>query len=286
MSFAAAANFYRKELRMLFSEGQRIRIVYRSSPDILLSPHDRVDSLIVFDSSYNPPTVAHLGLVRKPIGLVTTSARSKTVIWVLLMLGAKNADKPSTPAALEERLAMMELFSRSVTASAPSEQVQIKVAIAITPFARFIDKAEAVADAFPGVQEQEYLTGFDTLIRLLDSKYYPGQSLSTALDKFMSQCSIVCYIRDSPSYGTASEQQSYVDDIGNGKNDQIPRAWASKIDLRPYEDNTEIFRKLPSASLACSLDLSLVSSTSARDAAKYGKVSSIYVFHFSSRDGW
>lgn len=70
------------------------------------------------------------------------------------------------PAALEHRLAMMERFSGDIG----DPGVCSNVAIGITPFAKFIDKAAAIVSSFPQIEEQVYITGYDTLVRLLDAK--------------------------------------------------------------------------------------------------------------------
>ncbi|KAK9370162.1 hypothetical protein V1509DRAFT_616875 [Lipomyces kononenkoae] len=273
-----STDYYQNEVAFLRHGSEGLRIVYTTSSSFLTSRTCKVKSLIVFDSSFNPPTVAHLELLTSTITNSTFVSRSDTgesEANVLLLLAVQNADKSAAPALLWDRLSMMERFSfevdKAATAATAKAAVdndncrrinRVNVAVGITEYPRFVDKAEAVFNKFPGVEEQIYLTGYDTLIRLLDSKYYPDQSLQEALENFMNRCKIVCYIRDNPKWGTAAEQVQFVEDIRAGKKTDIPQHWADRIWLLSYTDHDTSNNKQ---------DLSIVSSTAARFASKHGK---------------
>ncbi|KAK9326410.1 hypothetical protein V1517DRAFT_311708 [Lipomyces orientalis] len=254
-----SAKAYQDQLDMLRRGSDPLRIAYTSSPSFLSSAGSQVKSLIVFDSSFNPPTIAHLELVNRTLAN-RAIVEPGSVANVLLLLAVQNADKPTVPAPLADRLAMMEQFSLAVVGGGGGGQNtdKVNVAVGITKHARFVDKADGVFGMFPGVEEQIYLTGYDTLIRLLDAKYYPNQTLEQALGRFMARCKIVCYIRDNPNWGTAADQVQFVDDIRAGKKPNVPQAWASRIWLLSYYAGQRGPIKL---------DLALVSSTAARAAA-------------------
>ncbi|KAK9492744.1 hypothetical protein V1508DRAFT_134857 [Lipomyces doorenjongii] len=263
---------YEEQVDLLRRGSDALRIAYTSpSSSFLTSPTCKVESLIVFDSSFNPPTLAHLELISRTITHPAFIPRSETAeANVLLLLAVQNADKATAPAALADRLSMMEQFSLEIGKAASCRIGKVNIAVGITKYPRFVDKAEAVFHMFPGVEEQVYLTGYDTLIRLLDGKYYPGQTLKDALGDFMTRCKIVCYIRDNPKWGTAAEQVRFVEDIRAGRRTDIPRLWADRIWLLSYADPI----CHPASDVTNEpqkLDLAIVSSTAARDASKHGK---------------
>jgi len=174
--------------------------------------------LHVLDSSFNPPTLAHLSLAVSSIPTATSPADTR----ILLLLATQNADKPSAPAPFEDRLAMMHLLSRSAAFPVP-------VDIALTKHARFLDKSRDLVEAYPEA-EQVYLTGYDTLIRLLDAKYYPTGMES--LRAFFERSRVVCTMRDG-GWGQMEEQRAYLESIKKGEREHegCRREWAEMITL-------------------------------------------------------
>ncbi|KAK9251856.1 hypothetical protein V1507DRAFT_463321 [Lipomyces tetrasporus] len=65
--------------------------------------------LYVLDSSFNPPTLAHM---RIAISALKDTPHSSSRL--LLLLATQNADKPSKPASFEDRLVMMTLLARDL----------------------------------------------------------------------------------------------------------------------------------------------------------------------------
>ncbi|KAK9451818.1 uncharacterized protein V1518DRAFT_409634 [Limtongia smithiae] len=263
------SGYYAIQLREFIgnSSHENLRIVHCVSPNFL-KPKESGKKLIVLDSSFNPPTLAHLELVNRTIAMRECVTKSNQLLSaeVLLLLAVKNADKKAAPAAFEDRLAMIELFSRDVGSG--MADITVEVAMGITTRPIFVDKAAAIQQMFPGIDEQIYIIGYDTLIRLLNPKYYKDQDLVAALSSFMDTCKIVCFIRDSEEWGTADEQKQFVLDIRGGKaKDGIPMKWGGRIIIASYdEDSKRHDAGLPS--------ISLISSTAARAAAKSGLVSS------------
>jgi nicotinamide-nucleotide adenylyltransferase len=156
------------------------------------------------------------------------------------------------PASFEDRLAMMHLFAQSV--SEPE-----LVDIAITKHARFLDKAAELEKVYPGA-EQTYLTGYDTLIRLLDPKYYPPTHTLEPLEAFFKRGRVVCTMRAGGGLGDVKEQMEFVERIASGERekDGCRKEWAQRIEL--VEAAPE------------SLD---VSSTKVREAVKTGDMEAL-----------
>ena len=171
---------------------------------------------------------------------------------LLLLLAIQNADKAAKPASFEHRLAMMSLFGQELY-----DQTQSPVDIAVTKEPYFHHKAAAIdkSTVYPGEVEQVYLTGFDTLIRLFNTKYYPPEHKLTVLEPFLSRHRVrVTYRTETDKQEERRKQRKYVSDIGDGKRDDegAKPEWADRIELVEGRRDGE----------------RIVSSTLARKAAK------------------
>lgn len=200
-------------------------------------------TLYVLDSSFNPPTFAHLRIARTAL-LEKLEPSSR----LLLLLSTQNADKPSKPAPFEDRLAMMELFARDLrthlattkadTASseATEEMKHIPaIDIGVTKKPYFVDKAAEIeaCDFYPTPLEQVHLTGYDTLIRILNPKYYPPHHNLDPLIPLFSQHRLRVTLRPSDEWGSKDEQREFIDSISRGDMEKqgVRREWAQRITL-------------------------------------------------------
>jgi nicotinamide-nucleotide adenylyltransferase len=139
--------------------------------------------------------------------------------------------KAPKPASFEERLAMMSILVDDIqSALAPSSSA---IDIAITKHARFVEKFSEVAQHYPGVEEQVYLTGYDTLIRILDTKYYPATYTLESLEKFFEGARIRCMYRLGDQWGERIEQDRYLEGIRNGSKEAegCKREWGDRIEF-------------------------------------------------------
>ncbi|KAK1772204.1 hypothetical protein QBC33DRAFT_520534 [Phialemonium atrogriseum] len=245
------------------------------SPPAPPAPTDAT-ALIVLDSSFNPPTRAHL---RMAVSAAREHRQKQKVPpRVLLVLGVSNADKEARPAALEQRLGMMWAFARDLRRGLDeddgggAEGVSVDICLSRQPY--FHDKSEAIArsgfyggggDA--GGPEQVVLVGYDTLVRIFDPKYYgsvsaaasagPGEEtpLRRALDPFFGRAVLRVTARADAEWGGRDEQAAYLEDLLKG--DGLERIggskeWAKSIEIAEGRKEGE----------------AIVSSTLARDAAK------------------
>jgi nicotinamide-nucleotide adenylyltransferase len=159
-----------------------------------------LSSVAVMDSSFNPPTRAHLHMLeasRRKLGLKST----------LLLLSKQNADKPVVGASLVQRLEMMEL----IAAASPPESMLCGV----TAHPLFVDKATALKQLFGEGARIAVLLGYDTWIRLIDPKYYAPGKLDDALRQIFLNLEVVVASRDAASATsleplTANEQEAAV----------------------------------------------------------------------------
>ncbi|KAK3684066.1 hypothetical protein B0T22DRAFT_501381 [Podospora appendiculata] len=250
-------------------------------------------TLIVLDSSFNPPTIAHLRMATATVrDLTEQKGQQLHTIRLLLLLAVNNADKAPKPAAFEQRLAMMWAFARDIQRgladghqheeAKPQEAEQreetqkglsIDVALSTQPY--FNDKSAAIAEsgfyqpeAADGEMEQVILAGFDTLIRIFNPKYYGpptsvGEVASTstpiqrALDPFFARARLRITMRTDDEWGGKDEQLAYLRDVLSPAGlEKLGGSvgWGSRVQMvEGRKDGEEV-----------------VSSTYARDAAKNG----------------
>jgi len=118
-------------------------------------------SLGVFPASFNPPTIAHRTLIQR--------ARSvEPIDETVLILDRRPLDKRIFGASLEERLSMILLcFEKDPT-----------VSVAFTNAGLFVDKLALLLQAYPDNTTIRFIVGSDTLIRVLDRKYYENRDAS------------------------------------------------------------------------------------------------------------
>ena len=168
---------------------------------------------------------------------------------LLLLLATQNADKAPKPAAFEHRLAMMNVFAeelvKMVATSDEKEHTQgdVIVDVGVTKEARFIDKARILEaqEEHKGhdnndtvkLVEQVHLIGFDTLIRLLDKKYYPPKHTLEPLEDLFKKHRVRVTRRTDDAWGGREEQDQYVRKIAEGQSeaDGARKEWAQRIDL-------------------------------------------------------
>lgn len=145
------------------------------------------------------------------------------------------------PASFADRLAMMTLFAQDLLSEIYNTQTNNSqtppIDIGIIKHARFLDKATALRNAYPNIDEMIFLTGFDTLYRFFDPVYYGGR-LEPLAPFFEGGNRIQCFYRPYTSVHQEStqwkrEQERYVEKIkeGNMEAQGCLRKWGEKIEL-------------------------------------------------------
>ena len=129
--------------------------------------------VVVLDSSFNPPTLAHLNLLRKSTALIRFDAE-------LLLLATENADKGLLGNDLEARVEMMQLLAREAAEFAND------LGVGLIRFPRFIDKARILTASTLKGCEIYFLMGSDTLVRFFDNKYY--SNMEADMNEFFQTC--------------------------------------------------------------------------------------------------
>ncbi|KAL8758802.1 MAG: hypothetical protein Q9199_001213 [Rusavskia elegans] len=220
-----------------------------STPPSSSSP--RTKTIHVLDSSFNPPTRAHLRIALSALQSTKNASKPQRL---LLLLATQNADKAPKPAAFEQRLAMMTILAQdildqyhSTTKSQGStvdseDEESLAVDIGVTKHPYFHDKAVSIEDskyyAEPSTGEQPqqvHLLGVDSLIRLLDTKYYPPayrlDPLSALFDKHRIR--VTRRTEDGDKYGTAEEQDRIWEALARRERESEggKRQWAERIEM-------------------------------------------------------
>ncbi|KAF3929847.1 hypothetical protein ABW19_dt0201981 [Dactylella cylindrospora] len=132
-------------------------------------------TVCILDSSFNPPTKAHMHLAIQALQKYTpkdASPSTSPTPELLLLLATSNADKAEAPAPYDQRIAMMcllaeeirEVYSQETGGLSPPPQV----GVGITPHARFVDKCVDLG-TFEGYRKEDtrqvWILGHDTLTR-------------------------------------------------------------------------------------------------------------------------
>lgn len=187
----------------------------------------------VLDSSFNPPTLAHLALAKAPAPLFRSCNNTITNTDAgydarLLLLSVRNVDKSLKPgdATYIQRLEMMYLLAKDMDQpSADSHEEgegewSSNVAIAIIDEPTFVGKSTALLTFLrnrivlsPSTLQPHpklaFLLGVDTLERLFSPRYYPSEeSMMSSLRHFFCEegSTVVCAKRHPSSYTSSSNE--------------------------------------------------------------------------------
>jgi nicotinic acid mononucleotide adenylyltransferase len=181
----------------------------------------------VFSGSFNPPTVAHVRMcehAQKQLGLHE----------ILLLLAIVNVDKTQFDFSLQERAEMMLAVARE----------RSDWSVALCSHGRFVEKAKAVAEAYPEGTEIWFIVGHDTLVRIFEPRFYLDMPMHQALEHFFRLARLAVFPR-----GDADERAI--------------REFLSRDEVKPFADRVAVLPNEPS--------LLWVSSTLVRQKLKHGE---------------
>lgn len=212
--------------------------------------------VVVLDSSFNPPHMGHFALAKEALNYnysdnsntapdqnynldeIESCAQKETTVntdsstSLLLLLSVKNADK-ITPvgASFVDRLAMMQIMAHYWY-----DLTKVHVSIGVTCHAKFVDKLVAILNYLDHPVRLTFAVGYDTLVRILDQKYYLPDKLLDSLCEFMTSSDIFCLTRAEKGK-LNQEQLQFVKDLGHGKFVHIPLAWSKSIHIYNVPDS-------------------------------------------------
>lgn len=208
-------------------------------------------ALYILDSSFNPPSKAHLALAASALRDHAPSEQSR--YRLLLLYSVNNADKAPSPASFVQRIALMTVFAEDLSRHLKStESVQspgiaeISIDIGLTKEPYYSDKSAAIADTKPAFYSSDpihvHLVGYDTLIRFCNSKYYPKYDPPLSALKPFFDAGHKLRVTQRPTdpndassseFGGVAEQEEYLQRLKYGKEEKagfLP-AWGKNIDM-------------------------------------------------------
>lgn len=203
-------------------------------------------TLYVLDSSFNPPSRAHLSLATS--ALRNQKPGEDKPIRLLLLFSTHNADKAPSPASFVQRIALMTVFAEDLLKALKSsdyvEDVSIDIGLTKEPY--YTDKSVAIAAEAPEVYASKpihvHLVGYDTLIRFCNPKYYPRYTPPlSALKPFfdaghklrVTQRPYNANDTSSKEFGTVEDQERYLRNIKEGglEKEGFDANWKGNIDM-------------------------------------------------------
>jgi nicotinamide-nucleotide adenylyltransferase len=177
----------------------------RKTPSIHLiwkAPHGlrgRKGRLGIFPASFNPPTKAHVALIREAV-------KRFKLDEILVLLDLKAMDKKVAGAPLEERLKMLKLlFER-----------HSRISIGLSNRGLFVEKQEPLRRLYPFHIRFFFMVGFDTILRVMDRKYY--QEVPEDLDRLFHDSRFICANRGD------SERRAFETLFGYPENKKYARS--------------------------------------------------------------
>lgn len=227
-----------------------------------LTQEESPKTLLILDSSFNPPSIAHRSLAQSALERDACNKYDKPY-RLLLLFAVMNADKAPSAASFEQRLALMTVFARDLQDSAQQDlqrYVPVPIDIGVTKLPYYTEKSKAIEiegrEWYPDKPHHIHLVGYDTLTRFFGAKYYKdfNPPFSALNPYFDAGNQLRATLRPDNAYGSLEEQRAFVKKLENGDlaKDGGKPEWAKQVELVP-----------PNAKMG-------VSSTKIRNAAKAG----------------
>jgi nicotinic acid mononucleotide adenylyltransferase len=125
--------------------------------------------VIVFPGSFNPPTTAHLALLKQ----AQRYARQHEPMFLYAAFSKRTVDKETVerPTLLDRILLLQIVLRRYVP----------HTGILLFNRGLYIEQAQAIRAAFPTVRRMLFLMGFDKIVQIFDPRYYGDRDV--ALDE-------------------------------------------------------------------------------------------------------
>ena len=137
--------------RLDSSAPPQIELIHRATPPIF-KPGKKLG---IFSGAFNPLTLAHTRMVEDTVDRYPLNE-------LLLLLAKANVDKAVFGLPLAARLLTVKTYAESRQA----------FSVGVSSHGRYIDKVAALASIFPPDTEFYFIVGYDTLVRIFDTKYY------------------------------------------------------------------------------------------------------------------
>jgi nicotinic acid mononucleotide adenylyltransferase len=149
-----------KKLQTLLNQLQT-----QSAPQALVVPGSALprDNVMVFTGSFNPPTIAHLALLKQAQRFMREQGGYQP-LRLYAAFSKRTVDKEGVerPLLLDRVLLLQTLLRRRLP----------HVGILLFNRGLYVEQAEAIRASFPRVRRIFFLMGFDKIEQILDPRYY------------------------------------------------------------------------------------------------------------------
>jgi nicotinic acid mononucleotide adenylyltransferase len=146
------------------------------------------DSVIVFPGSFNPPTTAHIALLKQ----AREFARAHESMTLYAAFSKRTVDKEAVerPLLLDRIMLLDDILHKRLP----------HAGILLFNRGLYVEQAEAIRRSFPRVKRILFLLGFDKIVQILDPHYY--QDRDTALTELFNRAELLVAPR-----GNAGEKE-------------------------------------------------------------------------------
>lgn len=228
---------FESALKSFQSSTSTFRVIQSINPYSAAPPPPR--TLLILDSSYNPPQKAHLTLIKSALH-ETNLKHHESPYRLLLLFSTHNADKAPSAASFPERLSLMTIFAEDLLkdlSKTKGQEVPV-VDIGVTTAPYYTDKSVAITneatDIYPDKPTHVHILGFDTITRIFAAKYYPkfDPPFSALNPYFDNGHKLRVTLRPSDEYGTVESQKVFIAKLGSGEmeSDGGKKEWAAQIE--------------------------------------------------------
>lgn len=259
-AYRSLVNAFDTSLKAFQSSGSKFRVLktihpadpYAPRDPTVPSPEEQPRTLIILDSSFNPPSLAHQTMIESTL-LHDVTVDFPKPHRLLLLFATMNADKAPSAASFDHRLTMMTIFAGDLLAGLQSDNAKLEavpIDIGVTTVPYYTDKSHAIEtegrDHYTKQPKHIHLIGFDTLTRFFGAKYYksfdpPLSALSPYFDQGGHQLRVT--LRPDPSEtDSEDEQRAFLDRLAAGdmEKDGAKRQWARQINLVSANDKAGV----------------------------------------------
>lgn len=123
-------------------------------------------NIVVFPGSFNPPTNAHIALL-KQVGLFA-HAHAPALLYAALSKCTVNKETVERPTLLDRIDLLETVLHRYVQ----------HTGIILFNRGLYVEQAQAIRTSFPDVQRIFFLIGFDKIVQIFDPRYYEDRDAS------------------------------------------------------------------------------------------------------------
>ncbi|HTI15508.1 MAG TPA: hypothetical protein VL461_13245 [Dictyobacter sp.] len=157
-------------LTQLHPQGPAQAVLVPGSPE----PHGH---LIIFTGSFNPPTMAHLAMLKRAHEYAREHGDMH--IYAAFTKQTINKEAVERPLLLDRLLLLQRLLRRRL----PTAGIML--------FNRglYVEQAQALRASFRHIQRIHFLIGFDKIVQILDPRYYDDRDAS--LEELFSQAELL-----------------------------------------------------------------------------------------------